>query len=148
MSAVDHAKQGNQEQRERKDSLRTGNNSNNERRVEIGFIPYQIEAPEHLAGFPRNIVFVKGQAADGTYFGYACYYRDPDSFVEDEETKRMAYFRRESSPNWMMVILKKNTGVWENVQVPRRTESPLSTGRDFKWAMFYTTIGGPEKGEV
>ena len=59
MSAVDNTKQGDQEPEE-KDSLRTRTDPEDERRVEIGFIPYQIEAPEHLAGFPRNILFVKG----------------------------------------------------------------------------------------
>jgi len=46
----------------------------NEGHVEIGFIPYQIEAPAHLAGFPRNILFAKAQATDGSYVGQVCYY--------------------------------------------------------------------------
>jgi len=148
MSAVDDAKQGDQEQPKKRGSIRTGLRPENIGRVEIGFIPYQLEAPPHLAGFPRNILFAKSQAADGTYLGQVCYHPDPDSFVEDEETKRMAYYRRESSPYWMMVILKKQTGVWETFKYRDGQTVHSSTGRDFKWAMFYTTINGPEEGEV
>jgi hypothetical protein len=146
MSAVDNTKQGDQEPEER-DSLITGTDPD-KGRVEIGFIPYQLEAPPHLAGFPRNILFVKGQAADGTYFGYVCYYPDSDSFVEDEETKRMAYYRRESSPYSMVVIFEKKTGSWETFKCRDGQIVHFSSGRDFKWSMFYTTIGGPEEGEV
>jgi hypothetical protein len=147
MSVVDDTKHGDQEQ-PKKGVIKIGVRPENEGRVEIGFIPYQLESPPHLAGFPRNILFAKGQAADGTYFGHVCYYPDPNSFVEDEETKRMAYYRRESSPYSMMVIFKKKTGGWQTFKYRDGQTVHSSTGRDFKWAMFYTTIGGPEEGEV
>jgi hypothetical protein len=116
--------------------------------VEIGFVPYQLESPPHLAGFPRNILIVKGQAADGTDFGYVCYYPDLDSFVEDEETRRMAYYRRGSSPYWMVVVFYKKTGHWETFKYRDGQMVQSASGRDFKWALFHTTIGGPVEGEV
>ena len=118
------------------------------RREEIGFIPYQIETPAHLAGFPRNILFAREQAPDGGYLGQVCYYPDSDSLVEDDETKRMAYYRPESSPYWMMVIYEKKTGGWQTFKYRDEQTVQSASGRTFKWALFHTTICGPAEGEV
>ena len=114
----------------------SGTNENKpKRRDEIGFIPYKIETPAHLAGFPRNILFAREQAPDGGYLGQVCYYPDADSFVEDDETKRMAYYRRESSLYWMIVIFEKKTGRWQTIKYRDGQQVRSSSGRDFKWAL-------------
>ena len=97
MSAVDdNTKQRDQEQPTKEGSFGVVNRPENERRVAIGFIPYRLESPAHVAGFPRNILFVKKakRRTERTLNTLLL----PDSFVQDEETKRMAYYRRESSP--------------------------------------------------
>src|SRR5437762_8729747 len=139
MSAVDdHTRQD--EDPRKKGSFRIVNTPENQGRVEIGFIPYQIEAPAHLAGFPRNILFAKARAADGGYVGQVCYYPDPDSFVEDGETKRMAYYRRESRPYWMIVIFEKKTGGCQTFRYRDGKRVRSSSGPESSWALIHTRL--------
>jgi len=62
-----------------------------------------------------------------------CYYPSVNSFVEDGETKRMAYYRRESRPYWMIVIFEKKTGGCQTFRYRRWQESSLLIWARVKW---------------
>ncbi len=77
------------------------NNQRNRLGVLVGFIPRQIEANREdesgacLAGFPVNIYYARvPESHNGNPFQSTsvCYYYDPLTFKEDEESKRLKYF--------------------------------------------------------
>ena len=129
----------------------------NRNRIFVGFIPRQIEASREdqdgacLAGFPVNIYYARvseshnGNPSQSTS---VCYYYDPLTFEEDEESKRIAYYPRHRSPYWVLVVYKKKTGIWETFKYRGSELVRRSFGRDFRNALIYTTFGGPEVDEA
>ncbi len=133
------------------------NNQRNRLGVLVGFIPRQIEASREdeygacLAGFPVNIYYARvPEVHNGNPFQstIVCYDYDPLTFEEDEESKRMAYYPRHRSPYWVLVVYRKQAGIWETFKYRGSELVRRSFGRDFRNALFYTTFGGPEVDEV
>jgi len=48
----------------------------------------------------------------------------------------------------MMVIFEKKPGGWQTFKYRDGQTVQSASGRNFKWALFHTTIGGPAEGEV
>ena len=129
----------------------------NKNRIFVGFIPQQIEANREdkygacLTGFPVNIYYARvPESHNGNPFQSTsvCYYYDPLTFEEDEESKRLKYYPRHRSPYWVLVVYRKQTGIWETFKYRGGELVRRSFGRDFRNALFYTTFGGPELDEA
>src|SRR5689334_12504095 len=85
---------------------------------ELANIPYRIHPAENarLAGFPRNVLYtgLRSEPRDGSRRAFsACYYPDPKSYSETEQTCQLSYLSNDAPEYRLEITLNKQTGVWD-----------------------------------
>lgn len=128
----------------------TGKPTEQDPKARFANIPFQIEADwdpryAHLAGFPLNVLYsgVRRSDADGQpHVAAACYWFDPETYHEDEQTREMRYRPRERSPYHVRVIVRKDTGAWETFKYRGEVLLFQSSGAEFRGVMIAATAAG------
>lgn len=117
-------------------------------------VPHQIQADWDsdfapvLAGFPVNILYSGiRQTQSGNDAVSCCYWFDPGTYAENDDSREMTYFPRVDSPYWVKVEYDKKAGLWRTAKHYGNKLVSAAQGPEFESAMMQTALAGLEPHE-